>query len=367
MTIILGVPKEFEYNEKRVSVIPDVVPRLINLGMNVLVESGSGEGAHFTDENYRDSGALVTENRQELFQKADIVAAVQCPPLEDISEMKPGSIFTGLLFPEKNTDIMEYASGHGLRAFALEKIPRTTRAQAMDVLSSQSTASGYTGAIIAAGNSPRMMPMLTTAAGTVKPSRVLVLGAGVAGLMAIATTRRLGAVVTAYDVRKAAGEEVKSLGAKFLDLGIEASSQGGYARELTDEEKRMQQEKLVGAMKDSDIIITTASVPGRKAPVLISEDTVKRLRPGTVIVDLSSDSGGNCEVTRPGTTIVVNGVKIIGVSNPPSHVAVNSSEMFSRNVLSFLQLLVEKGEIVKSFDDVILKECIVSGDLGGAK
>lgn len=358
---ILGVPKEYAGNESRVSIIPDAVPKLKKLGLDVVVESGAGNGSYFTDEMYRDYGAIVEGDRNALFQSSDIIGTVQHPRVEDLSQMKKGTILIGLLFPERNRELIRAAESNGIVSFSLDKLPRTTRAQSMDVLTSQSSVSGYVGAVIAAANSPKLMPMLTTAAGTVKPSRVLVLGAGVAGLMTIATSRRLGAMVTAYDVRKAAEDDVRSLGAKFLDLGIEASSTGGYARELTQEEKDEQQKLLVNAMVDSDVIITTASVPGRKAPVLISRQAVAQMRPGTLIVDLSADSGGNCELTKAGETVQLNGVSIIGVENPPSHMPVNASEMYSRNITAFLQLIVKDGTIDHSYKDELLEASMVSG------
>lgn len=364
MSIVLGVPKEYLNDEKRVSIVPETVTRLKNIGIDVSVEKGAGDNSYFTDEMYRNSGAIIVDQRTELFSSSDVIVTVQYPRNEDLEKMRKGAILVGMLYPDRNKDLITMAESCGLIAFSLEKLPRTSRAQSMDVLTSQASVSGYVGSILAAANSPRMMPMLTTAAGTIKPAKVLVLGAGVAGLMAIATSKRLGAMVTAYDVRKAAEEEVKSLGAKFLELGIEASSTGGYARELTPEEIQKQREMLVTAMVGSDAIITTASVPGKKAPMLIPEDAVQRMKPGTVIVDLSADSGGNCALTVSGEEVNHNGVRIIGVGNPPSRMPVNSSEMFSRNITAFLQLIVQNGQIDRTFRDELLKECMVSGGAG---
>ena len=364
MSPILGIAKEYLPGESRVPIVPEAIPRLTKLGLTVKIETGAGNDSYFSDEMYSQSGAEILANRHEIFQSSHIVATVQYPKPEDVLLMRNGSIVIGLLYPIRNAELIQAANNRNIHAFSLEKLPRTTRAQSMDVLTSQSSVSGYVGAVVAASSSPRLMPMLTTAAGTVKPSKVLVLGAGVAGLMTISTLRRLGAVVTAYDVRKAAEDEVKSLGAKFLNLGIEASSTGGYARELTSDEKEKQQSMLVDAMAGSDVIVTTASVPGRKAPVLISKEALGHLHPGTVVVDLSTDSGGNCELTVAGETVDYNGIRIIGVSNPPSRMPVNSSEMFSRNLTAFLELIVKEGKIDYSFQDELLKECMVSGKTG---
>lgn len=366
MTVKVGVPKEYVEGESRVSIVPETVPKLNSMGMTVLVESGAGDGSYFTDEMYRASGATVSESRDDILGSSDIIAFVQYPSGDDVPKMRDGSIITGLLVPEKNEELVGLMNRRSITGFTLERMPRTTRAQSMDVLTSQSSVAGYVGAVIAAANSPRLMPMLTTAAGTVKPSRVLVLGAGVAGLMTIATLRRLGAVVTAYDVRKPAKEDVKSLGAKFLDIDIEASSAGGYARELTDEEKGRQQEILVQAMAGSDVVITTASVPGKQAPMLVTKDAVERMSPGSVIVDLSADSGGNCGLTVRGETVLHKGVKIIGVANPASRMPVDSSGMFSRNMAAFLQLILKDGEIDRAFSDELLVACMVNSSGGRA-
>ncbi len=364
MSIILAVPKELPDGERRVAVVPEAVQKLKNFGLNVLVEKNAGVGSFFPDDMYTEAGAAIVDSRKDLFSSADIVGTVQCPGVEDFDVMKERSIVIGLVPAAKKEVLVKKADSRGITLFSLDRLPRTTRAQSMDVLTSQSSVSGYVGAVIAASSSPRLMPMLTTAAGTVKPSRVLVLGAGVAGLMTISTLRRLGAVVTAYDVRKAAEDEVKSLGAKFLNLGIEASSEGGYARELTSDEKEKQQSMLVDAMAGSEVIVTTASVPGRRAPVLVSKEALGHMHPGTVIVDLSADSGGNCELTVAGETVDYNGIRIIGVSNPPSRMPVNSSEMFSRNLSAFLELIVRDGKLDYSFQDELLKECIASGKAG---
>lgn len=361
MTVLLGIPKEHIDGEMRVPFVPDAIPKLEKLGIQVIIETGAGSGSYITDDMYRKAGASIIEQRKQIFSDSDVIVTVQFPEPDDVSLMKEGSVLIGMLYPERNRELIQIAESRGVISFSMEKLPRTSRAQTMDVLTSQSSVAGYVGAVVGAANSPKLMPMLTTAAGTIKPAKVLVLGAGVAGLMAIATARRLGAVVTAYDVRKAAEEEVKSLGARFLDLGIEATSTGGYARELTSEEKEKQQEMLVNAMTGFDLIITTASVPGKKAPMLITKDAVDRFLPGTLIVDLSADSGGNCELTKSGQEVSHNGVRIIGVSNPPSHMPINSSEMLSRNLTSFVQLIVKDGSIQIPLKDDLLEECMVSG------
>jgi NAD(P) transhydrogenase subunit alpha len=277
--------------------------------------------------------------------------------------MKPGTVSISTLFANRNPDVVRKMGSGKVTSFALELLPRITRAQSMDVLSSQATLAGYQAVLIGASMSPRILPMLTTAAGTIRPSDVLILGAGVAGLMAIATARRLGGVVTAYDVRKAAGEQVKSLGAKFLELQINAEGQGGYARELTPEEKAMEAKMVSEAVAKADLVITTANVPGRKAPMLVSKETVSHMKPGAIIVDMAAESGGNCELTKPGGTVSVNGVTILGPTNLPSQVAYHASQMFSKNLQSFLGLLIDKeGKLVTSYSDEILAASLVTKD-----
>ena len=360
MRVTLGVPKENVQYERRVSVVPEIIPRLKLMGLNVIVEPGAGESAYFPDSLYAEEGAVIAENREEVFRSADIIVSVQRPSAKDVKNMKNGGILIGILLPERNPDVISAVFQTGVVAFTLERIPRITRAQSMDVLSSQSSVAGYRAALLGAVNSPKLMPMLTTAAGTVKPARVLVIGAGVAGLMAIATARRMGSSVTAYDVRRTAGEDVRSLGAKFLELNIDASGIGGYARELTSEEKEQQQEMLENALLNSEVIITTASVPGRRAPLIITKEQIGRMSPGTVIVDLAADSGGNCELTKLGTTEEYKGVKVIGAANLPAEIPINSSQMFSRNLQAFLELIMKEGAISRTFDDEILAACLLT-------
>ena len=355
MVLTIGVLRDININEKRVSIVPEGARSLAGSGVNVLIESGAGEGAFFNDSEYEEVGARIISSRHELLELSNIIVTVQRPSISDISAMKTGAIVVGIIMPEKYPKILKSLMENGITAFSLERIPRISRAQVMDVLTSQSSVAGYSATILAAEQSPRFMPMLSTAAGTIRPSRVLVVGAGVSGLMAIATARRLGASVTGYDVRRTAGEDVKSLGARFLDLSIEATGSGGYARELTAEEKQAQSQALENEICSSDIIITTASVPGKKAPRIISRPTVEKMKPGSVIVDLAADSGGNCEVTEPGKSVTIKGVKILGFIDWPSRIPVNASEMFSRNAVEFLRLLVHGGEPLKDFGDEILK------------
>lgn len=357
--LTVGILRDLTIYEKRVSIVPEDIGKLISSGFDALVESGAGEGAHFKDSDYVKAGASIIADRIELMKQSNIVLTVQRPRIMDVKEMKPGTIVVGLILPDKYPEIALEFLKRGISAFSLEKLPRISRAQVMDVLTSQSSAAGYSAVLEAACQSPRFMPMLTTAAGTYRPSRVLVIGAGVSGLMAIATAKRLGASVTGYDVRKAAGEEVKSLGARFLDMSIEASSSGGYARELTEEEKSRQIQVLEAEITSSDIIITTAAVPGKRAPMIISRTAVEKMKPGSVIVDLAADSGGNCELTKPGFSIVRGDVEIIGYLDFPSRISINSSEMFSRNLIEFLKVLVRDGKIAEKFDDEILRATIL--------
>jgi NAD(P) transhydrogenase subunit alpha len=283
------------------------------------------------------------------------VLRVQPPTVADIDQLAEGTIVIGFMNAAKNLEMVARMRDRKVTAFALELVPRITRAQSMDALSSQATAGGYVAAILGATNCPKFLPMLTTAAGTIRPATVLILGAGVAGLMAIATAKRLGALVEAYDVRRAAGEQVRSLGARFLELEINAEGQGGYARELTPEEKVKEQQMVSAAVARADIVITTASIPGRKAPVLITRETVATMRPGAVIIDMAAESGGNCELTQTGKTVREHGIMIIGPQNLPSRIPFHTSQMYAKNLQSFLSLLVDNdGVIVKEFTDEIL-------------
>jgi len=363
VSVILAVPKEVAPGEARVALTPDVVQRLVKSGNQVVVEAGAGVAARYLDEAYAAVGAKVEKDRTTVFGTAQVVLKVNPPTPEEVGWIRPGTVVIALMNASRNLDrVVKMRDAH-VTAFALELVPRITRAQSMDVLSSQATAAGYRAALIGAELCPKFLPMLTTAAGTIRPAKVLILGAGVAGLMAIATSKRLGAVVEAYDVRRAAGEQVRSLGAKFLELQINAEGSGGYARELTDDEKKQEQEMLAKAVGEADIVITTANIPGRRAPLLVRKEMVARMRPGAVVVDLAAETGGNCELTKPGERVDVGGVQIVGPTNLPSEIPFNSSQMFAKNLESFLGLLLDKtGTLVTAYtDEILAASLLVSG------
>ena len=353
--IVVAVPKELAPGEQRVATVPEIVQKLTKSGFAVRIEQNAGSGSYYPDDIFMAAGARIASTRAELLDGARIVLRVQPPSIAEVDQLAGDTIVIGFMNPTNNLEAVARMRDRKITAFALELVPRITRAQSMDALSSQATASGYVAAILGAENCPKFLPMLTTAAGTIRPATVLILGAGVAGLMAIATARRLGAVVEAYDVRRAAGEQVRSLGAKFLELEINAEGQGGYARELTPEEKEKEQQMVSAAVARADIVITTAAIPGRKAPVLITRGTVATMRPGAVIIDTAAESGGNCELTQAGKTVREHGVTIMGPQNLPARVSFHSSQMYAKNLHSFLALLVDKdGALVREFDDEIL-------------
>jgi NAD(P) transhydrogenase subunit alpha len=355
MPFVIAVPKELAKGERRVATVPEVVQKLTKSGHDVRIEHDAGTGAYYPDDLFTAAGAKIAFNRTDLLSGARIVLRVQPPTVAEIDQLEAGTIVIGFMNAARNLEAVTRMRDRKVTAFALELVPRITRAQSMDALSSQATAGGYMATILGAANCPKFLPMLTTAAGTIRPATVLILGAGVAGLMAIATARRLGAVVEAYDVRRAAGEQVRSLGAKFLELEINAEGQGGYARELTPEEKAKEQQMVSAAVARADIVITTASIPGRKAPLLITRETVATMRPGAVIVDLAAESGGNCELTQPGRTAYEHGVTILGPLNLPAEVPFHSSQMLAKNLQSFLALLIDRdGGLVREFTDEIL-------------
>jgi H+-translocating NAD(P) transhydrogenase subunit alpha len=361
MAVRIAVPQEVTPGETRVALVPEVVAKLVKAGVEVRVEAGAGQASRYPDDAYRASGASLLSDRKTVWAESQIVLKVQIPTLEEISWLSPGTVVIGLMNASRNLDRVRALRDAQATSFALEFLPRITRAQSMDVLSSQATVAGYRAALIGAELCPKFMPMLTTAAGTIRPSKVLILGAGVAGLMAIATARRLGAIVEAYDVRRAAGEQVRSLGAKFLELQINAEGSGGYARELTEEEKGQERQMVAKAVAEADVVITTANVPGRKAPQLVNRDMVAHMRPGAVIVDLAAESGGNCEVTRGGETIEVNGVTIAGPLNLPAELPFHASQMYSKNLESFLGLLFTKdGSLVAGYTDEILAASLLT-------
>jgi H+-translocating NAD(P) transhydrogenase subunit alpha len=354
----VSVPKEQAAGERRVALVPEVVERLVQAGLQVTVESGAGDGAHHPDRAYEEAGATIGDG-----WSGDVVAKVAPPSSEEIGRLGQDAVLVGFLAPLTAADTVRGLADRGVTSFAMEAIPRITRAQSMDALSSQATVSGYRAALIAAQELPRFFPMLTTAAGTVRPAKVLVLGAGVAGLQAIATTRRLGAVVQAFDVRSAVKEQIESLGARFLelDMGLEdAEAAGGYARQLTDEEQQRQRELLAVEIGKMDAVISTAAVPGRPAPLLVTEQAVKNMPPGSVIVDLAAETGGNCELTEPGETVVREGVTIAGPLNLAASMPAHASSLYARNMQALLELMVKDGELSLDFEDEIIKGACIT-------
>lgn len=356
----IGVPKETAAGEHRVALVPEVVAKLKARGLDVLVQSGAGEDALLSDEAYREAGAELTADPAAVWS-SDIVVTIAPPDPEQVRSLGQGSILIGFLAPLTSPATTRALSDAHATAFAMEAIPRITRAQAMDALSSQSNVAGYRAALLGAEEMGRFYPMLMTAAGTIPPAKVLVLGVGVAGLQALATAKRLGARTTGYDVRPEVAEQVESLGAMWLDLGVEAAGEGGYARELTDEERARQQQALTDAIKGFDVVITTALVPGRPAPRLVTAEAVEGMKPGSVIIDLAGEAGGNCELTEPGQTVVRHEVKIVSPLNLPAQMAEHSSQLFARNVLALLELFVgEDGALKLDFDDeIIAGSCVV--------
>ncbi len=352
----VGVPREAAPGERRVALVPETVKRLTGGGFEVVVEPGAGEAASLPDAAYEEAGASLADPFG-----AEALVKVQPPSAEEAARLRDGQIVIGFLQPLTDREGIDRLAGRGVVAFAMESIPRITRAQSMDALSSQATVSGYKAALLAADRLPKFFPMLMTAAGTVAPAKVLVLGAGVAGLQAIATSRRLGAVVSGFDVRPVVKEQVESLGATFLDLGVTGEeTAGGYARELTEEEQRRQQEELENRLPDFDAVITTALIPGRPAPRLIPASAVAAMRPGSVIVDLAAEAGGNCELTTPGEECVREGVTIVGLTNLPSTMPFHASQLYSRNVLALLQHLAPEGQLTLDWEDEITASACVT-------
>jgi NAD(P) transhydrogenase subunit alpha len=357
----IGVPRETADGERRVALVPEVVAKLVEAGHEVAVERGAGSAASFEDGAYGEAGAKLVDDAWD----ADAVAKVQKPSADEIERLRDGAVLIGFLQPLTDAEGIERLRARGVVGFAMESIPRITRAQSMDALSSQATVGGYKAALIAADRLPRFLPMLTTAAGTIQPAKVLVLGAGVAGLQAIATARRLGAVVFGFDVRPAVKEQVESLGAKFLELGIRGEeTAGGYAAELTPEQQAQQQAQLEKRLPDYDAVITTAAIPGRPAPRLIPASAVRAMRSGSVIVDLAADTGGNCELTKPGEVAVENGVTIVGLLNLPSEMPSDASRLYARNVQALLNHLAPEGELVLDWEDEITAGACVTRKAG---
>jgi proton-translocating NAD(P)+ transhydrogenase subunit alpha len=357
----IGVLSETQQGERRVALVPDVGAKLASAGYVVIVEARAGEQAGFTDDTYREAGLTVESDRRTLLSTADVLLSVQPPRLEDIALLRTGSATISFLQPATQGNLIEALAAHGATAFSLELLPRISRAQSMDALSSQSSLAGYKAVLMAANRLGKFFPMLMTAAGTIPPARVLVLGAGVAGLQAIATAHRLGAVVEAYDVRPAVKEEVKSLGATFLELKLETQAgEGGYAREQSEEFLTRQREMLTERVAAADVVITTAAIPGKRAPLLVMAPMVEGMHRGSVIVDLAAETGGNCEVTRPGQVIEISGVWVDGTTNIPSTMALHASQLYARNVSNLLQHLCSAGELKLDFADEITKGCCVT-------
>jgi NAD(P) transhydrogenase subunit alpha len=357
----IGVLSETHQGERRVALVPDVAAKLVASSFEVVMQAGAGEQASFADDAYRKVGVAVEADRQALLSTADVLFSVQPPRLEDVALLRAGAVTISFLQPATQGAVVEALAARGVTAFSLDLLPRTSRAQSMDALSSQSSLAGYKAVLMAANRLGKFFPMLMTAAGTIPPARVLVLGAGVAGLQAIATARRLGAVVEAYDVRLAVKEEVKSLGARFLELELETQkSEGGYAREQSETFLARQRELLTESVAANDVVITTASVPGRRAPLLVTAPMVKGMRRGSVIVDLASESGGNCEVTRQGQVVEVDGIWVDGTTNIPSTMALHASQLYARNITNLLHLLVNNGELKLDFEDEIIRGCCVT-------
>ncbi len=359
--MILAVPTETRPGERRVAIVPEVAGRLTASGVQVSIQSGAGSLAHFADATYVDKGATVVPTASGVLAGADVVAKVNAPSPEEVGLLKEGATVVGFLQPAAQLDTVRALAGRGATAFSLDLLPRISRAQSMDALSSQATVSGYLSALAAAERLPKFFPLFMTAAGTVPPAKVLVLGAGVAGLQAIATARRLGAQVRAYDVRAAAKEEVQSLGASFVELALESQEgAGGYARVQSEEFLAQQRELIGNEVAVSDVVITTAAVPGRQAPLLVTTEMVDRMAKGSVIVDMAADSGGNCELSKPGQDIDHGDVIVCGLSNPAAAMPTHASFLYSRNVANFLALILDGSELKPDFDDeIVIGTCVV--------
>ncbi len=366
-----GVPRETYPDEHRIALVPGVIASLTKAGVEVLIETGAGERAGFTDDAFREKGAQIVGSRSEIFAQSDVVLQVRGLGSNrdsghaDLAAMRRGQALIAFLDPLGSPDAARELAATGISAFSIELMPRITRAQSMDALSSQATIAGYKAVLLAAGELPRMFPMMMTAAGTLAPARVFVLGAGVAGLQAIATARRLGALVEAYDVRPAVKEQVESVGAKFVELPLEtagAEDKGGYAVAQDESFYRRQRETLTRVVAGTDVVITTAAIPGKKSPVLITREMVEGMEPGSVIVDLAAERGGNCEVTRPDQMVELNGVKVLGPTNLPATVPYHASQMYAKNITTFLLHLVKEGQLHIDTDDEITRETLVTRD-----
>jgi len=357
MAVIIGILRETAANETRVAVVPEIAAKLKALGARVLLEAGAGVAAHFPDAAYADA---EISDAPTILSSAQILLKVQPPSLDEVAALKEGSLVVGFMQAYARPDLVKALKSRRITSLSMELVPRISRAQSMDALSSQAAVAGYKAVLIAANTLEKFLPMLTTAAGTIRPASALVIGAGVAGLQAIATARRLGAVVEAYDVRSATKDQVKSLGAKFVDTGVSAEGAGGYARELTPEEKLKQQEVLDARIAASDIVISTASVPGRAAPRIISRAAVERMKAGSVVVDIAAEQGGNCELTRAGETVRHGGVNILGPVNLPASLPYHASEMYARNLFNLLKPALVKGELSIDWQDEVFAGAVLT-------
>jgi NAD(P) transhydrogenase subunit alpha len=360
MPTIIGVARESNPGEHRVALVPDVAKRFRAQGAEILIEKGAGENSAYPDSDFTD--VRWAEDADDIWTQSDAILCVRPPSLEQVARMKAGAILIGFLHPFQNPELVHALAERHITSFAVELVPRISRAQSMDALSSQAAVSGYLCAVIAAAHCPKFFPMLTYAAGTVRPARVLVIGAGVAGLQAIATAKRLGAIVEAYDVRPETREQIESLGAKFVDTGVAATGQGGYARELSDDEKRQQAERLGKVVAQCDALITTAAIPGRQAPRIISAEMVSAMKYGAVIVDMAAESGGNVEGTVSGEIVMVGHVKIVGHANLPSRMPYHASEMYARNLFNFLAPHLKDGVLTPDWSDEVVTGTALTRD-----
>lgn len=351
----VAVAKEIEVGERRVALIPDIVARLAKKGLDISIEAGAGEGSFFPDSAYEAAGAKIVSDPSQIWQGNDVLLKVAPPTPEEVDRLSADTTLISFLNPLANAELMQQLAQRGVTALSMELIPRTSRAQSMDALSSQAGVAGYKAVLVAASALPKFFPMLTTAAGTIRPAKVFIVGAGVAGLQAIATSRRLGAVVEAFDIRPAVKEEVQSLGAKFVEVELEEDTvaKGGYAKEISEASKQKTQEAISNSVAQADVVITTAQVPGKKAPRIITDDMIARMCPGSVVVDLAAQQGGNCEGTEAGANVVRHGVTLIGPVNLPSSMPVHASQMYAKNISTFLDYLIHEDQLNLDFEDDI--------------
>lgn len=359
MPLIVGVLRETVTGETRVALTPEISGKLLKLGVKVVMEKGAGEGAQIPDTDYQ--GVELTDANGVL-TKAGLLLTVQPASPDAVARLRKGAVVAGLMYGHINKELVASLKKNSITGFAMELIPRISRAQSMDVLSSQAAVAGYRAALIGATTLDKFFPMLTTAAGTIRPAQVLVIGAGVAGLQAIATAKRLGAVVKAYDVRSATREQIQSLGAKFVETGVSAEGEGGYARELTDDEKKQQQAALEKEIAAADVVISTAAIPGRPAPKIISAEAARAMKPGAVIIDLAAETGGNCALTKAGETVIDSNVKIVGPVNLPASLGRHASDMYARNLYNFISPAIDKGELKIDWDDEVFASSVLTKD-----